>query len=277
MCAVFGQSEEDCVNCQTNQLPAISTGAIELVEQASVEDPQLPPLVEILKVKLKRNNKAVRCIRNTDVVDTIVLHHSESGTKQRIQDINQYHLNQGTAADPWLMIGYHYTINSPYSNQNFKSSITEGRPIEIVGAHVGGGSYEQPSLETRAILEKNPIKCGKESGIQTQAADTFRAVAGIAATEAKANVTTVGIVVIGNYALYSRANPGGFSASKPRIPTKETLELTAKLSCELQRKHPRIKNIKWHNYYKDTSCPGLLKDYIGQIKAIAKGYGCEFF
>ncbi len=92
----------------------------------------------------------------------------------------------------------------------------------------------------------------------------------------KANVTTIGLVIVGNYAKFSRHNPNGWTNRNPRYPTKNTQEMLARMSCQLQKKYPRMKKIRWHNFYNDTSCPGNIKDYVVQIRELAKGLGCEF-
>ncbi|MBY0516629.1 MAG: peptidoglycan recognition protein family protein, partial [Bacteriovoracaceae bacterium] len=259
---------QDCVNCQPKPwwLRIFDWRILPVI-------PVAPPLIEIEKPELERDLKASYCRRNEDVVDTIVLHHTETGSSATIQDINQMHLNRGTSEDPWLMIAYHYTVNSAYpGSSNPKTKVSQGRPFEIAGSHAGTGVYKPAPQATVDLMKQDGVmQCGLKDGPLTEADDKFNA-----AGEVKANYNTVAIVVIGNYAKKSSANPGGYSANSPRYPTKETIATIAKLSCQIQREHPRVTNIKWHNYYKSTSCPGLIKDRIEQIKIEAEKYGCKF-
>jgi hypothetical protein len=259
---------QDCVNCPPKPW------WLSIFNSSNLPDvPVTPPLIEIEKPELERDPKASYCRRNEDVVDTIVLHHSETGPLATVQNINKIHLNRGTAADPWLMIAYHYSVNSPYPGSSSpKTKVSQGRPFDLSGSHAGTNVYKPAPKETIDLMKKNgAMKCGLKEGPLSEADDKFNSVG-----EVKANYNTVAIVVIGNYARKSSSNPGGFSATNPRYPTKDTISTIAKLSCQIQREHPRVTNIKWHSYYKPTTCPGLIKDRIAQIKLEAEKYGCKF-
>ena len=227
--------------------------------------PQVPewPIeyVKIEKVDFERNSQTASfCKRPEDMVDTIVLHHSETPNTDSPERINDLHLNRGTAADPWYMIAYSYVINAPYSGASSpRARVTEGRPLDLVGAHAGSNMWKD-----------GKITCGKENG-EFKVDPTMEKNGQI-----KANVSTIGLVVIGNYSPFSKTNPNGYSKKKPRYPTLATQDMIARTSCQLQKKYPRMKNIKWHSYYHSTSCPGTIKDYIGRIKTLARKYGCEF-
>ena len=227
--------------------------------------------VDIEKVDYERNSHASFCKRPIDMVDTIVLHHSETPSTDTPQRINEYHLQRGSSSDPWYMIAYSYTINTPYAGASTpRTRVTEGRPLDIVGAHAGSNVFVPMDDDQKKMWEDGKITCGKEDS--TFSVDPSLVKNG----RIKANVTTIGLVVIGNYSPFSKHNLNGYPKNKPRYPTKATQDLIARMSCQLQKKHPRMKNIKWHNFYHPTSCPGNIKQYIGQIKTLARKYGCEF-
>jgi hypothetical protein len=228
-------------------------------------------LVKIHKENYPTNSEASFCIRPAEMVDTIVLHHSQTSPQTSAMKINEMHLERGSAADPWYMIAYNYVVQAPYPGGRFPSAkVTEGRPIEIVGAHAGSSAFVQMNNHQLSLWNEKKILCGKEGQEGQVDLKIFKN------DYIKANVTTLGVVLTGNYAPFSPLNPGGYSRRSPRYPTQSTQELLGKLSCQLQKKYPRIKYIKWHNYYSPTSCPGTLKNFISQIRAHAKRYGCEF-
>jgi hypothetical protein len=238
----------------------------------SQSDPEWPvEYVTIHKEEYERNSRASFCLRPVEMVDTIVFHHSETPTTTTAQQINDFHLNRGTPEDPWYMIAYSYVVNAPYAGSSTpKMKVTEGRPLEIVGAHAGSNAFIPMDNEQKKLWEEQKVLCGKE-GEEAKFDPSF-----VKDGKIKANVTTLGVVINGNYAPFSRFNPGGYSKRSPRYPTKATQELLGKLSCQLQKKYPRIKYMKWHNYYTPTSCPGTIKNFVAQIRTHAKRYGCEF-
>lgn len=228
--------------------------------------------VSIRKVDYETNPKASYCKRPVEVVDTIVIHHSEGPSSGTAEEINRYHLSRGTPDDPWYMIAYSYVLNAPYPGANTPPTlVSEGRPLDIVGAHAGSNIFVPIDNEQKKIWDEGKITCGKD-GEEFKLDPTL-----MKNGKLKANVTTIGIVVIGNYAPFSKTNPNGYPANKVRNPTKNTLDQLARTSCQLQKKYPKMKNIKWHSYYHSTSCPGTLKNFIGEIKNLARNYGCEFY
>ena len=252
--------------------------------------PTLPDedLIDIQKVDYKRNRDASFCTRPVDMVDTIVIHHSETPSTNTAQDMNAYHLNrvsyktndagqfirdaQGRKIrDPWYMVGYSYVVNSAYAGNTLPNPVvTEGRPLEIVGSHAGSSAFTKMDEDQKKMWEEGKVQCGKEGG--PFKVDPNQQSAG----NIKANISSIGVVVVGNYAVKSSSNPNGYPRTKPRNPTLQTVDMLARLACQLQKKYPRMKTIKWHNFYTATSCPGNLKNHVGQMKALAKGYGCEF-
>ena len=228
--------------------------------------------VKIEKVDYERNSQTASfCKRPEDMVDTIVLHHSETPSTDSPERINDLHLNRGTPADPWYMIAYSYVVNSPYAGSlTPRARVTEGRPLDLVGAHAGSNIFVPMDEDQKKMWKDGKITCGKEGG-EFKVDPTMEKNGTI-----KANVSTIGLVVIGNYSPFSKTNPNGYSKKNPRYPTLQTQDMIARTSCQLQKKYPRMKSIKWHSYYHSTSCPGTIKDYIGKIKTLAKKYGCEF-
>jgi len=234
--------------------------------------PEPLPLIEIRTPTLPRDAGASYCRRNTEVVDTIVFHHTQTSSTTTVQGINNMHLDRGSADDPWLMIGYHYTINSPYAGGTIPAPVVnQGRPFDLAGSHAGTNAFRAANAETRRLMsQEGAMRCGPANGPLAEAEDKFRN--GLV----KANYNTVAIALIGNYAKRTSENPGGYPYNRPRYPSQSTIEMAGKLACELQRKHPRLQTIKWHSYYNATDCPGLVKDRIPQIKAVAARFGCTF-
>ncbi len=238
-------------------------------------------LIEVQKTTYIRNKKASFCTRPPEMVDTIVIHHSETPSTSTPQDINAYHLNRGSAADPWYMIAYSFVINSPYEGATTPTPrASEGRPFEIVGAHAGSNIFVPMDDVQRELWTKKKILCGKENQVPKYDATLVKN------KKIKANVTTIGIVVNGNYAPYyipgQPRNLNGWKVGEERIPTPDTIDMVARLSCQLQKKYLRIKTLTYHRYYHSTSCPGTFydkdpkKDYMVKIQQKAKEYGCDF-
>ncbi|MGE3611137.1 MAG: N-acetylmuramoyl-L-alanine amidase [Bacteriovoracaceae bacterium] len=247
---------EDCIQCDQNTSTPLPT----------------PPLewpLELIKIEPKtyeRNLDVDYCKRPTEMIDTIVLHHSETFSTTTPEMINDIHLD-----NKWHMVGYSYVINTPYSgNKTPTPVVSEGRPIDFVGSHAGKDIFVPMNADQKKMWDDGKVVCGFE-GSEFKVDPSILKDGNI-----KANVTTIGVVVVGNYSPFSASNPNGYRRGKTRNPTKQTLDMVARLSCQLQKKYPNIKNIKWHNYYHSTSCPGNIKKYIGQIISQARSYGCEF-
>lgn len=251
---------QDCVGCPPTPIP-----------YTDLPLPQWPlQLIEIEKVNYPTNPRATYCKRPEDMVDTIVIHHTAGFESRGPLDINREHMNQGSASDPWYMAAYSYFVNASYGgNSNVRARVTEGRPMNIVGAHAGSNVFIPMSDEQKRMFDNGLVTCGKD-GQFSASPDLVRN------GKIKANVTTIGVAVIGNYSPFSRSNPTGYNPRRPRYPTQQTLEMLGKLSCQLQKKYPRMKDIKWHSYYHPTECPGTIKNYINQIKTVARRFGCEF-
>jgi len=218
-------------------------------------------------VKLERNPSVGFCKRPTDMIDTIVIHHSETSPTTSPEQINDMHLNQ-----QWYMAGYTFMVNSAYPNSSKpRLRATEGRPIEYVGAHAGTGVFVKMNELQKKLWNEGKIICGTEEDKLVKDETLMQG------DKIKANVTTIGLVVIGNYAPMSVRNPNGYGKLENRAPTLETLDGVARLACQIQKKYPLIKNIKWHSFYHSTDCPGDLKKYVPKIRDLTKKYGCEFY
>jgi hypothetical protein len=225
-------------------------------------------LVDIEKIDYPRNEQANYCKRPVEMIDTIVLHHSASSPTTPPERINDYHLEREN--NSWLMIGYSFVINSPYPGSIINTHrVAEGRPLDIVGAHASEGTVEMDA-EQQTLWDEGKITCGNDStGFKVGSHLVIN-------KKIKVNVTSIGVLVAGNYSPFSKKNPGGYTGNDPVYPSAETLDLTARTACQLQYKYPRIKNIKWHSFYSGSLCPGTIKDTVDQIKTLARKYGCEF-
>lgn len=230
---------------------------------------QVVNLIKLDRPEYPRRPGASFCKRNVDMIDTIVVHHTETPSTEGPLKINSYHLLRGTAADPWYMIAYSFVFNAPYPGNTVPASKAYyGRPLDIVGAHAGSDVFVPMDEFQKELYKNEPIKCGKENEAGEVDPEIIRN------GKIKANVTSIGVVAIGNYAKFSRANPTGSNPAK--IPSADLIDMYARLSCQLQKSHPRIKNLAYHDQYHSTSCPGTLKEYMTQIQTKAKEYGCEF-
>jgi hypothetical protein len=255
---------EDCVNCQTPHLPSVLDDA---------EVPTIPDLVTIRTPLLERNPRATYCTRADDVADTIVFHHSATDSSETIQQLNERHLDEG-GSDPWLMLGYHYTINAPYRNERAPAlQVSQGRPLNIVGSHAGTNVYRPVSASTRTVLaRRDSLLCSNSRGRWAPPSAAYR----LRRDTARANLNTIGVVIIGNYAPLSLTNFDGYDPANPRWPTESVIDTAARLACQIQRRHPRVTKLTSHSEYQSTLCPGLIQQRVGQIRDAARRYGCEF-
>ncbi len=230
-------------------------------------------LIPVETVSYDRNEQASFCRLSSKVFDTIVFHHTQTTSTTTAQQINQLHLNRGTPQDPWLMIGYHFVINSSYGRGPLMNTrVTQGRDLLIAGSHAGSMAYTNVSPMTREALEKDEsVVCGPKNGPLQIPNDKFNSQG-----EAKANYHTIAVAVIGNYVARGSDNPGGFPPGTPRFPTNETIDASARLACQLQKKYPRLKNLSYHSFYRATSCPGLIEKRLKEIIQRAKELGCHF-
>lgn len=243
-----------------------------------------PTLIKLEAPAYDVNSKASFCIRPIEMIDTITIHHSEGRSTDTPISINNYHRTRGSSSDPWYMIGYSYVINTPYEGDTFpKSMASLGRPLTYVGAHAGSNIYlPMDEVQQKIWDSKKEVLCGK---VNKWVYDPTLVKNG----KIKANVTTIGVVVVGNYSEFSGKkirNSRGKLVTNPypnlngdipaREPTDKAIDMIARLACQLQNEHKRIKNFSYHQQYHETSCPGSIHDYMKAIQAKAKEYGCEF-
>lgn len=230
-------------------------------------------LIPVEVVTYQQNESATWCRLHPRVYDTIVFHHTQTTSTTTPQQINELHLNRGTPTDPWLMIGYHFVINSPYARGPLMTTrVTQGRDLTMAGSHAGSNAYTKVSALTQEALEKDDsVLCGPKLGPLEIPKDKFDVTG-----DAKANYHTIAVAVIGNYVERGRDNPGGYPPGTPRFPTNDTIDASARLACQLQKQFPRLKKLSYHSFYRATSCPGLIEQRLKEIIQRAKGYGCQF-
>jgi hypothetical protein len=253
----------DCTNCEGrnsayNTNPAPSSWPLELVK--------------IHSVNYRRDEKAIVCYRPPEIVDTIVLHHSNTSSSTTAYELNDMHIDRSSEGEPWYMIGYSYVVNSAYPGSPQPPTIVSaGRPLNIVGAHAGTNIYVPMSSAQSEAIRDGKIKCGRH-GEKFEFNPKL-----VSGNKISANVSTIGMVVVGNYAPYSKTtNPTGFAARHPIVPSAAAKDTIARTACQLQKQYPRMKSIKWHSYYHPTDCPGTIKDAIADIITRAKRLGCDF-
>lgn len=221
--------------------------------------------VKIFYQDYERNADVEFCRRPIEMVDTIVLHHSATTPARDPSYLNGMHLDEG-----YHMIGYSFVISSPYPGHDHPvSRITAGRPLEFVGSHAGSDVYLPMTPAQKKMWDDKKVRCGK-IGTEFSVNSRYEKNGKILA-----NVSTIGVVVVGNYAPATITNINGYVLN--RQPTQQTLMSIAKLSCQLQKKHPTIKKLSWHGSYRKTLCPGDLKKYMSQIKNLTKSLGCAFY
>ncbi|MEX1099161.1 MAG: hypothetical protein WEB87_01975, partial [Bacteriovoracaceae bacterium] len=235
--------------------------------------------------------------------DTVVIHHSATSNELDPQDIHDLqvvsHENDRDSAgnpDPWYMIAYNYVVKAPYEDDaRDPPQVFEGRPDHIKGAHAGGHvNLDQLDPKVRRLVENSNIQCGwnkdKDSGHQM---DTVSENATDLAREeindgfVSANITSVGVLVTGNFApdiLNGRPNVSGYPANGPvRYPSETTLRTTAKLICKLKNgDYPNLRKITDHNYarikknladgegYFGTCCPGTVYYRLNKLLELTK-------
>lgn len=244
------------------------------------------------------------CERDNNMVDTAVIHHTATSNMFTPQDVH----NTQVAAhendvdpfgnpDPWYMIAYNYAITADYSGDNV--NVYEGRPTNLRGAHAGGHvNIDQLDESVREIARNHQIKCGynddqdpehiidrrdsrAERKFNRERSEGF----------ISANMTSIGVSVIGNYMPdmikkrnggYS-SNPSGYPRNQGvRYPNDNALKKVGELICKLKREeHPNLRKITDHNFIKikkaladgtsprGTCCPGTVYYRMQKIKDFA--------
>lgn len=265
--------------------------------------------VKIIEHEYKNvNYQGNFCERSPKMVDTAVVHHSGTDNKDSPQKIHDtqivMHENDRDASgspDPWYMIAYNYVIKSPYSGEAGAPKVYRGRPDKMKGAHAGAYvNLDQVDKEAKKELLKGPITCGYNSDedpghsldVKSSRA-TKLTMNQISSGYVSANITSVGVMVTGNYApdiLGGRPNPSGYPRyGAARYPTMETLKTTAGLICQLREgDYPNLKKISDHNWIKikkdvadgrsasGTCCPGTVYKRMNALLKLVKKECPEF-
>lgn len=221
------------------------------------------PEPKITVTDLKTNPRGTYCIRDDKVIDTVVLHHTETRANLPIKDINDFHISKG-----WYQTGYHYIIDS--EDETEADKIYQTRNPLINGAHTGRYAY---SKNKQIGFKKEDLGCFRASGNTYKKPDRLINSRGYI----KANATTLGIALLGNYAAFDpRMNPTGYFPSEQKKLSAITIDKLSKLLCHLQGRYPTIKYLKKHNDYKDTLCPGDIQGDFDKIILKTKELGCDY-
>ena len=236
------------------------------------ENPLVP--IHILDYKVSSHPKVTFCKREPELMNMIVIHHTQTKSKATPHDINRMHLNKSTDNDPWYMVGYNYLISESFQGASPSTpKVFQGRPPEYQGAHAGGKKFKL-NKDEKEFFKGKTITCGGKTEFIL---DKARQESGL-----KGNFRSYGVAIIGNYTPVSFeeiagvATPTNLLAGKQQIPSQATIDAIAKLSCDIQNKNKRVKTIVPHSYFKSTDCPGNLLDILVQVKEKANELGCTF-
>ncbi len=234
-----------------------------------------------------KDSSSYYCKRDTNILTTLIFHHTFTDSKATIESINDKHVTK----DKYYMIGYHYLIAG-----TSEASIYQGRPDWMKGAHAGAESSLKNEDEYKHVKDSLPtegLECGNYQAFKSRRTvikkDELYEEEGISA-----NATSIGVALVGDY-------------SGRKKPNNNVILQAAKLACNLQKLYPNIKTIGGHRQYKwkykaghifnktkqcfekynkevakfnevgGTSCPGnLMMDPLREIASQAKLYGCDF-
>lgn len=256
------------------------------------------------------NYEGSYCERDLNLVDTAVIHHTATSNQFTPQDVHNTqvaaHENDRDSSgnpDPWYMIAYNYAITADYNGTN--STVYQGRPTTLKGAHAGGYvNLDQLDPSVRTLAENYSFKCGYNTDhdanhvIDRRDYKTERKYAReLREGYISANMTTVGVSVIGNYMpdMIRRrsggyeANPSGYPRNQgTRYPTDASLKKVGELICKLKKEtHPHLRKITDHNFIKikkqiadgtataGTCCPGTVYYRMQKIRDFAME-ACNF-
>ena len=247
------------------------------------DPPTKSSLVNIVEKTYSTNpsKNATFCKRSDNIVNTIVIHHTGTIKSKSASKINSEHLENGTKDDPWYMIGYNYLISEKTDGGTESNPVViRGRPSNYKGAHAGDYT-ERLSNEQVRFYESQTIQCGNPQTNFTDepASDSIDPKKG----GISGNLISQGIAIIGEYSSkkykwngisYVPININ--SPDKIQAPSDKVIDLTARLSCQLQKENPNITRLVPHVYFKKTRCPGVILNYMNQIKERASSYGCTF-
>jgi len=117
-------------------LKAVYDSSLSITERA--EWGAKPPVLDDPKREYKAYSGPLE-----DVLDSIVVHHAGNEGHKTMMEVQNYHLSK---KDPSADIDYHFGIN-------LAGEVFEGRPINIVGAHVSGGNTGKIGIVLLADLD----------------------------------------------------------------------------------------------------------------------------
>ncbi len=262
---------------------------------------QLCPIkIDYFKIK-KPSKKATYNMRGSDIVDTIVIHHTGEGTKltTNAEVIHKMHVNRSTRNSPWYMVGYNYIVSLGGNGSSIQSpAIIEGRNPSFRGAHAGGDTLPlapknlkklfntfqyynckedlRNKVMTPSAITKNNICSESFQPIDNngyQCADLSSNIADINNDGSlSGNMTSIGIAVMGNFSdNHVRTFRGTQIYSAPKINVasiKENLiPKLVDLINALKKEYPNLKKVVPHNYFKATECPGTIQQILGSVAA----------
>lgn len=284
----------DCADPNPNISPLLLglADVVTIKDLNMIEQPEIPVIIppdtrdEVDKLEVTKINydvnpdpKATYCLRDPNVIDTLIIHHTGEEKDVGPELINQGHVGRSTDGDPWYMIGYNYIVSEQHHGATADSpTVIQGRPPEMRGAHAGGYTRKL-SKERRDELSEYKIKCGRDDKfIETNMSAEFKY------KRISGNITSLGIAVLGNYETKYTSTVGGVTliknvsgSKKFKFPSDIILTKVAQLACKIQRQYPNVKRLVPHSYFKATNCPGSIIAKLQTITNLANSYeGCNF-
>lgn len=282
ICSDNATSLFEQIACVENSTPNLEESILDdLQDLAEVVDSQTPqnPMtndLEIKSINYPRNVNAEYCKRDPDLMSMIVLHHTETDMDQTPLQINRSHLNK----PGYYMLGYNYLVSMDYQGGSIEEpQVFTGRPLEIQGAHAS--QYNKVPIKEldKSKLEGRYILCGTE-GKDFKPRDIWK----MAQEDGglSGNFLGVGVSVIGNFEPITYTNIGGVRTPSTVLTTEELtpsdglIKKLGQLICKLQKQNPNLKTLVSHRYFRNTDCPGKLREVLDQIVTHANSLGCSF-
>lgn len=271
-------------------------------ESQSAVDLICPIKIDYMTIK-QPTRAATYSMRDTQMIDTIVIHHTGPGSTlgTNVENIHTQHVDRSTEGDPWYMVGYNFLLNMGGNGSSLeKPNIVVGRDISFRGAHAGGNtlplsmnqienlfnSYQYyncrenventqlnpKKIQTKTICEEPTSNTGSSADDYTCGALASNIASLNTDGSISGNMTTVGIAVMGNF-IKEKAKTfmGQEIYSHTTVNIKEVqktlIPKLVELINALKKDHPTIKRIVPHSYFKSTECPGNVKDILSTVAA----------
>lgn len=270
------------------------------VQNNQSEVAKLCPIeIDYMKVEQPRED-ATYNMRSNAMVDTIVIHHTGTGTnlKTNAESIHRGHIDNTTDNDAWYMIGYNYLVSLGGNGSSIKKpAIITGRDSSFRGAHAGGNTLPlsidqlENLLNTyqyfncKEQLDKNPMNTNKiktknicqekpEQRVVSRGYNCGALASNIASLQEdgsiSGNMTSIGVAIIGNFAHHSSksfmgvdiANATTLNVSQVKSSLVPKL---VKLINALKKDYPNITKIVPHSYFKKTLCPGTVANILKDV------------